>query len=671
MWARIQVVMEFEICVTCPAPPPPLGTGAWCPSMLVWTDAHHSESRVVLGGPTGTRDGDRPFDEGGVSVVLDLHPRTRTIVNKFYKVRTRPAQALVVGFRLGAVPDEKEVQLSGNVIGTFVAHVSDLLESPVNGPIDAPEAREFAGAHVTVKLVSRVAEFGYAIVDHIERALSGLGNKAVSVGADLAFKSCPISSYAGRTAGMASLDTRFLNGARSKGLPAWSIMAYAPERPEHPEFVEYVMKIAGNRRGLSERELMALADSASDDIFRKSKTRAPAPDTVLFATMVGEAVREVAAFYPYVTDMIDANTGTRWSSTRVRPYELFSAALRVAGGGDCEDKAREVCEIFRGIMRMNFGETHRIARGAWAVSRCYIPLMVLGEVESRATSEYDRERTKQYLVAEDPSSTVRHNAHCYAMAVGTAAMSRLSARNAMHADHFVTLDASVVLEPWEISLPPLLLDGTTGWSEVYPRAFGVRGHLDAEVSPFDSLTGARVSGSLDSQYYYTVRNCFVPYGLVNTQGNRAYEIYMYSEVPGQGTRHAAFIECFYREPHAPHPDNTKGLVFDKADERVWFGATVVPTEQQMRDILPLMMRLQPIPSYPKPASGIHRSASEAISRLRLTSQQHVRHAPRGKRCVAAVQAENVRFVSGRSAVYFDVFEFVQNKPYVHLYVTRS
>jgi hypothetical protein len=191
---------------------------------------------------------------------------------------------------------------------------------------------------------------------------------------------------------MKSLDTRFLNGVQSKGLPAWAIMACVPENPESSEFVEYVTTIAAARRGITPARLKVLAETAHIDILRPSKGSAPASDTVLFATLVCEAIREIVAFFPYVSDILDENSGGTWSSRNMKPYEFFSNALRVAGGGDCEDKAREACEIFRGIIRMKFKQTQTVAAGAWAVARCYVPMLVLGEVEARAVTEYDKVR---------------------------------------------------------------------------------------------------------------------------------------------------------------------------------------------------------------------------------------------------------------------------------------
>lgn len=664
--------MELEVCVTCATPPPPrLGPGAaWSPSALVWTDAHHGV-QVQLGGPRKSARHAKT-DEGGVRVQLELDPVTRAILPRAYRVKVRHASMVVVGLCLGAVSDEGSSRVTGNVICTFVAHVADLRQhGEVTGSAEAPEASDFAGATVTLRPVSPETLFGsFYVYDRIERALASVGNKAVSVGAELAFKSTPLP-YPGRTAGMKSLDTRFLNGSRAKGLPAWIIMTCAPENPEAPEFVEYILRIAAKRRGISEESLLRLARAASADILRTSKTSGPASETILFATLVGEAVREVVAFFPYVTDMVDGNSGTSWSPSRVHPYEFFSSALRVAGGGDCEDKAREVCEIYRGIMRMTFDpEQHEVAGAAWAVSRCSVPLMVLGEVESRAVTDYDRERTKQYLVAEDPNSPVRHNAHCYNFVIGTNALARIAARcPQMHAENAVVLDGRTVLDPWDTSLPPLLLDGTTGGVDLYP-ALGdlrARGCHDPEVAPYDAFESAWLTGRLDAKYYYTARNCFVPYGLV-CGGNNAYEIYWYSETP-EGTRHASLIDCFYAEPHAAHPDCPGGIK-NVGNESVWIAASVAPTAEQLRDMLPLTTRLQPVPAYPLPPSGMHRSAVESVARLRI--QTHVSRAPPRPRCVAAVRAE---FVSGSvhtdRAAYFDVHEFMPGQPVIHVYVDRE
>jgi hypothetical protein len=603
-----------------------------------------------------------------VSVALDLDPHTRAVLNKPYRVRVRVAQTVVVGVRLGAVSDEGPLALTGNVIGTFVAHCSDLRRGPVRGNAEAPEASDFAGTVVTVTLVES-AHFGdMYIADHIERALASVGNRAAAVGAELAFQSVPLS-YPGRTAGMKSLDTRFLNGATKRGLPAWIIMACAPERPESPEFVEYIVRVAAQRRGMSADALVKIAAAASEDALRSSKSSAPATETILFATVLGEAVREVACFYPYVTDMVDGNSGSVWSPSRVHPYEFFSSALRVAGGGDCEDKAREVCELYRGIMRMTFDPSQAVARAAWAVSRCYVPLMVLGEVESRAVTEYDRERTKQYLVAEDPTSTVRHNAHCYAVVLGTGAVAGIASRcPKAHSEKTVRLDMSIMLDPWETPLPPLLLDGTTGGVDVYPTRLNAHGQRDPEVVPYDALDGAWLTGRLDSKYYYTVRNCFVPYGLLQNT-SQVYEIYWYSDTP-EGTRHAAFIDAFYADPHARHPDCPGGIP-NVRSERAWIAATVAPSPSQLKEMIPLISRLQPVPAYPDPPNGVHRSGQAAASRLRLVNSQHVSNAPSIPRSVAAVRADAASAVSVEGKVFFDIVEFVPSSPVLHLYVSRA
>lgn len=191
------------------------------------------------------------------------------------------------------------------------------------------------------------------------------------------------------------------------------------------------------------------------------------------------------------------------------------------------------------------------------------------------------------------------------------------------------------------------------------------------MASYQGVSGVWLTRKMDSKYYYTIRNCFIPYGIVDAAGRVAYEIYWYTDTAG-GTRHAASIKDIFRVPHALHPDCPGGLHTPVRDGTPWIGVSVAPTEEELLQIRELVATLQPIPAYKPPRVGHGASAMKYVARMQVRAEQHVSNAPPGPRGVVSFRASDVSEIkSVADGTYFEVYEIIHDKPMVHLYVTHA
>jgi hypothetical protein len=261
------------------------------------------------------------------------------------------------------------------------------------------------------------------------------------------------------------------------------------------------------------------------------------------------------------------------------------------------------------------------------------------------------------------------------MAISVGMLDHFAKGNHRHPTNTVKIDSTFMLDPWATPLPPQLIDGTTGASDLYPLRWDMYGSPESHVAAYEGQGDTWVTSRMDSKYYYTIRNCFVPYGIVDSIGNVAYEIYWYTET-AQGTKHAAFIKDIYKIAHAQHPDCPVGLSSGLGGEgKVWVAISVAPTPTELETIRPLLSKLQPVPAYSAPRRGHCVRALKALRRLGVSSEQHLSRAPAGRMPVVTIRANASELYNGvrksNSAVYFEVYEIKQDMdPIIHLFVPK-
>ena len=313
----------------------------------------------------------------------------------------------------------------------------------------------FAGDLVCGSVAMKLADFdtahsavGSRLGDTVKAAVGVTDALKAAIGCarKIAAVDGPLRGVVGMTPGMSSIETNDWNDRKTKMFGAvWTLNK--PWAPDPPDFVDAFIGAAAARRGMSSAELGRLASAAAADISAKGKRHAPTQDTVKFAFLVAEGAHMVVMSSHYLTDMVDKNTkAAPWSSRKLEPVERMSAQLRLARAGDCEDCARDLCELFRSLVRSKPASDHPLHAAARLVAKCYVPLTILGFVDRPENSD------PQYRTADNL------NAHSWAMLIGTAGVEAMAERRSSKCS--VELDMSVVLQVGGVPPPrPPLLGG--------------------------------------------------------------------------------------------------------------------------------------------------------------------------------------------------------------------
>lgn len=158
---------------------------------------------------------------------------------------------------------------------------------------------------------------------------------------------------------------------------------------------------------------------------------------------------------------------------------------------------------------------------ARSICRCWVPMTTLGQAVRSG------DEGKQYDLGDDT------NAHSWAVLIPTSAV-WLASQQRKECPESVSLDAKIMLNPWKVGLPVLVVDGTSP-KELYPRGWSEPSRR-ARTQAMKALDNAHrfvtVMRPMDPKFHRICRSGYTPYGLVSAQDatRRVFEIYWYSLV---------------------------------------------------------------------------------------------------------------------------------------------